>query len=275
MRWRNALAIVLACGVGLVAGGFLLGGGVSGAATVPATIKGYAFNPSAITVATGDTVTWTNGDTAPHTVTSIGGGPLNSPNLQQGDSWSFTFTKPGTYPFYCAVHPDMKGTVTVTGAAAPATTAPAPTTTTMAMGHGSSTPPTTPTTMAMTTPTTTATTAAPGLVEGIIDPFWVHLQKGHLESSPAQQVSDILNLDQYVKTHTVLVETMLSPLMGLANNTSDVLSPFWVHLQKGHLESSPAQQVSDILSIDQYVKTHTVLVENMLAPLLGVVVGSG
>ena len=47
MRWRNALAIALACSVGLVAGGFLLGGGVSGAATVPASIKGYAFNPAA------------------------------------------------------------------------------------------------------------------------------------------------------------------------------------------------------------------------------------
>ena len=78
-----------------------------------------------------------------------------------------------------------------------------------------------------------------------------------------------------MKTHTVLVEAMLSPLMGLLGTTSDVLSPFWVHLQKGHLEASPAQQASDILNVDQYVKTHTVLVENMLGPLAAAAVGSG
>lgn len=300
MRLRTTLAVLTACAVGLVAGGLLLGDGVSGAGPVPAGIKGYAFTPADLEVSVGDTVTWTNSDTAPHTVTSTGGGPLDSPNLEKGDTWSFTFTKPGTYPFYCAVHPDMKGTVTVTGAAAaPATPATTPTTTptTMDMGHGS-----TPTTAAPTgeaatptgsptpagTPTGEAATptgggsmdmpSAPsstGLVEGILEPLWVHLEKGHLEASPAQQVSDILSLDQYVKTHTVLVESMLEPLLGLTSSTSDVLSPFWVHVKKGHLEASPAQQVSDILSADQYVKTHTVLVETMVAPIMAAAVGGG
>ena len=210
MRWRLALATLTACTFGLVAGGLLLGGGVSSAATVPATIQGYAFNPAAITVTQGSTVTWTNQDTAPHTVTSTAGGPLNSPTMQKGDSWSFTFTKAGTYSYYCAIHPDMKGTVTVTAAATTTTVAP---TTTMDMGGGSPSTtmaPTTSTTMDMsTTPTTTGST---GLVDGILSPFWVHLDKAHLETSPGQQVAQALNLDQYVKTHTVLVEQMLAPL---------------------------------------------------------------
>jgi plastocyanin len=57
-------------------------------------------------------------DSAPHTVT-VSSGPekFGSPNLQKGDSFSYKFTKPGTYDYYCAVHPDMKGSVTVTGGA--------------------------------------------------------------------------------------------------------------------------------------------------------------
>ena len=107
----------------VAAGGLLLTGGVSGAETVPVDTKGYAYAPGDVTVAAGDTVTWTNSDSAPHTVTSTGSGPLDSPNMQKGDTWSFTFTQAGSYPYYCKVHPDMKGTVTVTAAAAPPTTA--------------------------------------------------------------------------------------------------------------------------------------------------------
>jgi plastocyanin len=256
---RRALAILGAAAVAVTVGvgGLLLTSGVSAAETVPATIQDYAFTPADITVAAGDTVTWTNGDKAPHTVTSTGGGPLDSPNLQQGDSWSFTFTQPGAYPFYCAVHPDMKGTVTVTAAATgtPAPTA-APTTT---AGHGMD--------MSPTTTVAPGSTSSSGPGGGVIAPFWAHLQKGHLEASPAQQVSDIMDLDQYVKTHTVLVEDMLAPLLDMSG--SSPVASFWAHVEKGHLEASPAQQVDDIMDLDQYVKTHTVLVENMLKPVLG------
>jgi hypothetical protein len=90
----------------------------------------FAFAPAAITVQEGDTITWTNQDTAPHTVTTTSGPErLNSPYLSKGQSWSYTFTAPGMYMYYCTVHPDMRAEVIVQ-APAPATTtaaAPAPT----------------------------------------------------------------------------------------------------------------------------------------------------
>lgn len=84
----------------------------------------YAFAPASITVNEGDTITWTNQDTAPHTVTTTSGPQsLNSPYLSKGQSWSYTFSSPGTYEYYCTVHPDMRARVIVQ-APAPATTAP-------------------------------------------------------------------------------------------------------------------------------------------------------
>lgn len=83
----------------------------------------YAFSPASITVSEGDTITWTNEDSAPHTVTTTSGPQsLNSPYLSKGQSWSFTFTAPGTYLYYCTVHRDMRAQVVVR-APAPATTA--------------------------------------------------------------------------------------------------------------------------------------------------------
>ncbi len=84
----------------------------------------YAFAPASLTVNEGDTITWTNQDTAPHTVTTTSGpASLNSPYLSKGQSWSYTFTQPGMYMYYCTVHPDMRAEVIVR-APAPATTAP-------------------------------------------------------------------------------------------------------------------------------------------------------
>jgi plastocyanin len=86
----------------------------------------FAFAPAAITVHEGDTITWTNQDTAPHTVTTTSGPErLDSPYLSKGQSWSYTFTAPGMYMYYCTVHPDMRAEVIVQ-APAPATTAAAP-----------------------------------------------------------------------------------------------------------------------------------------------------
>ncbi|MFF2142952.1 cupredoxin domain-containing protein [Kitasatospora sp. NPDC058190] len=77
------------------------------------TIANYAFAPSTLTVSTGTTVTWTNNDSDAHTVTSTGSGPLNSAPLNQGASYSYTFTTPGTYAYICSIHPFMHGTVVV------------------------------------------------------------------------------------------------------------------------------------------------------------------
>jgi amicyanin len=77
-------------------------------------IADYAYGPATLTVPLGTTVTWTNEDTAPHDVqTSSGPVTLDSPMLQEGDEWSFTFTTAGTYDYYCTVHPDMVARVVV------------------------------------------------------------------------------------------------------------------------------------------------------------------
>ena len=74
------------------------------------------YSPPTITVVMGvnNTVTWVNNDAAPHTVTATDGS-FNSGNLNAGQSWSHTFTAPGTYTYYCAYHSWMKGTVIVKG----------------------------------------------------------------------------------------------------------------------------------------------------------------
>ena len=61
-------------------------------------------------------MTWTNSDDDPHTVVADDKS-FDSMGLGQGDAWSHTFTKPGTYRYHCGVHPFMKGTVVVTAAA--------------------------------------------------------------------------------------------------------------------------------------------------------------
>jgi plastocyanin len=86
------------------------------AASTSAQILKDSYAPQTITIKAGDTLTWTNVDTTPgngHTVTSSGRGPLKSQSLSQGGTFSYTFATAGTYPYYCAIHPDMTGTVTV------------------------------------------------------------------------------------------------------------------------------------------------------------------
>jgi plastocyanin len=80
---------------------------------VKVQIANFAFSPSTLEVKVGTTVTWTNADSAPHTVTSDDGS-FASNDLNQGASFSFTFTTAGTYAYHCGVHPGMKATVTVT-----------------------------------------------------------------------------------------------------------------------------------------------------------------
>ena len=85
--------------------------------TMTVNIKDFAFNPPNITVAPGTTVTWVNNDQAPHTTTATNpAGVFDSGTLQPGQSYSFTFNKPGTYAYHCAIHPYMTGAVTVSGA---------------------------------------------------------------------------------------------------------------------------------------------------------------
>ncbi len=80
------------------------------AKTVDVSIQGFAFKPASVQVSAGDTVKWTNKDTTEHTVT---GSTFDSGRLPAYRSYSYTFTKPGTYDYACSIHPSMKGTVVV------------------------------------------------------------------------------------------------------------------------------------------------------------------
>jgi plastocyanin len=79
---------------------------------VDVTIAGFAFSPDALTVKVGTTVKWTNQDAAGHTVTADDNS-WGSGNLEQGASFSFTFSQAGTFTYHCSVHPSMKATITV------------------------------------------------------------------------------------------------------------------------------------------------------------------
>ena len=75
-------------------------------------IDNFSFGPVAITVAAGTTVTWTNRDDIPHTVVSDDK-VFKSKVLDTDEKFSYTFIKPGTYPYFCSVHPKMTGKVIV------------------------------------------------------------------------------------------------------------------------------------------------------------------
>jgi plastocyanin len=75
-------------------------------------IDNFSFAPPTITVAVGTTVTWTNHDDIPHTVVSTDG-VFKSKVRDTDEKFSYTFDKAGTYPYYCSIHPKMKGQVVV------------------------------------------------------------------------------------------------------------------------------------------------------------------
>ena len=83
-------------------------------AAVSVKIDNFAFLPKELEIAVGTTVTWLNADDVPHTATSKDNPQtFDSGALDTDDKFSFTFTKPGKYAYYCKVHPHMTGVVTV------------------------------------------------------------------------------------------------------------------------------------------------------------------
>jgi plastocyanin len=75
-------------------------------------IKSTAFDPATVTIKVGESVTWTNQDPINHTVVADNG-EFKSGELANGDTFSFTFDKAGTYAYHCSIHPSMKATVVV------------------------------------------------------------------------------------------------------------------------------------------------------------------
>jgi plastocyanin len=107
------------------------------------TIANNAFSPSAVTVTAGGTVTWVNNDTVTHTATADDQS-FASGLVRKATSWSQTFATPGTFTYFCEIHPEMTGTVIATApdgtapAAAPAAAAPAAAATPAATAAGTS-----------------------------------------------------------------------------------------------------------------------------------------
>jgi plastocyanin len=82
------------------------------ATEVKVKIDNFSFTPSTITVPAGTTVRWTNGDDIPHTVVS-NEKTFKSKVLDTDQEFTFTFDKPGTYSYFCSIHPHMTGKVVV------------------------------------------------------------------------------------------------------------------------------------------------------------------
>jgi plastocyanin len=117
---RSALIAGLAAA--LVLGMGIIGTGRKGsvtraqqkASTMEVKIDNFSFGPVALTVPVGTTVTWTNHDDIPHnTVSTDDPKTFKSKVLDTDEKFSFTFSKPGTYPYFCSIHPKMTGKIIV------------------------------------------------------------------------------------------------------------------------------------------------------------------
>jgi plastocyanin len=115
--------IIAAAGLGAVTG-LLLGAGVLLAAEPAATVSidNFTFTPATLTVKAGTTVTWTNKDDIPHGIGSSTNAFAKSKALDTDDKFSFTFTTPGTYKYFCYLHPHMVGSIVVEAATGSAAT---------------------------------------------------------------------------------------------------------------------------------------------------------
>ena len=82
------------------------------AANAQVNIDNFVFGPQTVTVPVGATVTWTNKDDIPHTTVSTDG-VFKSKVMDTDEQFTYTFTKAGTYSYYCSVHPKMTGKVVV------------------------------------------------------------------------------------------------------------------------------------------------------------------
>jgi plastocyanin len=90
----------------------LLGASPAPSSNPTVTIKDDAFSPAQLTISAGQTVTFVNQDDDAHTVTSSAG-DFDSKGLDTSGVWRHTFSKPGTYKYFCELHPFMKATIVV------------------------------------------------------------------------------------------------------------------------------------------------------------------
>lgn len=115
MKWQKCGYAV--CVLGMFISGVLARAGAreesKPAAKAEIRIDNFAFTPTELTVAAGTTVDWINRDDIPHVVVSDDKKTFKSKALDTDDKFSYTFTKPGAYAYFCSVHPKMTGKVIV------------------------------------------------------------------------------------------------------------------------------------------------------------------
>ena len=115
-RSVSTAVLFVALGLGIAGLGAGTGDFTAGAQQKPETtevkIDNFSFGPVELTVPVGTTVTWTNRDDIPHTVVSTDK-VFKSKVLDTDEKFSFTFSKAGTYPYFCSIHPKMTGKVVV------------------------------------------------------------------------------------------------------------------------------------------------------------------
>ena len=115
---RGVSSAVLLAMLGLAIAGLGSGSGNFAASaqqkpqTLEVKIDNFSFGPAELTMPVGTTITWTNRDDIPHTVVSTGK-VFKSKVLDTDEKFSFTFDKPGTYPYFCSLHPKMTAKVVV------------------------------------------------------------------------------------------------------------------------------------------------------------------
>jgi plastocyanin len=120
---RSAIsAALIGAAVGSVLAGGVLFAKAQTAATAAVGIDNFTFNPQTVTVKAGTTVTWTNKDDIPHGIAATNNAFKRSQALDTDDSFSFTFTTPGTYQYFCYIHPHMTGSIVVEAATGSTTT---------------------------------------------------------------------------------------------------------------------------------------------------------
>src|SRR6059036_3969742 len=108
------LTVALATGVGTITVGQknILASAQQKPETTEVKIDNFSFGPATLTAPVGTTITWINRDDIPHTVVSTDG-VFKSKVLDTDEKFSFTFSKAGTYPYFCSIHPKMTGKVIV------------------------------------------------------------------------------------------------------------------------------------------------------------------
>jgi plastocyanin len=112
-----AFAVALCAATGMVLAGLVLPGRAQGTpAAAAVSIDNFTFTPQTLTVKAGTIVTWTNKDDIPHGIASADNAFARSQAMDTDDRYSFTFTTPGTYRYFCYVHPHMTGTIVVEAA---------------------------------------------------------------------------------------------------------------------------------------------------------------